>query len=53
MENGDILQTDSKEFEKNNGLLRLSNSLKNNPLAGTIKLIKTERSPVADLAKII
>lgn len=51
--NGDILQTDDKEFEKNNGLLRLSNSLKNNPLAGTIKLIKTERSPVADLAKII
>ena len=51
--NGDILQTDNKEFEKNNGLLRLSNSLKNNPLAGTIKLIKTERSPVADLAKII
>ena len=51
--NGDILQTDNKEFEKNNGLLRLSNSLKNNPLAGTIKLIKTERSAVADLAKII
>lgn len=51
--NGDILQTDSKEFEKNNGLLRLSNSLKNNALAGTIKLIKTERSKVADLAKII
>lgn len=51
--NGDILQTDNKEFEKNNGLLRLSNSLKNNPLAGTIKLIKTERSAVADLAKVI
>ena len=51
--NGDILQTDSKEFEKNNGLLRLSNSLKNNPLAGTVKLLKTERSAVADLAKII
>ena len=51
--NGDILQTDNKEFEKNNGLLRLSNSLKNNPLAGTVKLLKTERSAVADLAKII
>ena len=51
--NGDILQTDEKEFENNNGLLRLSNSLKNNPLAGTIKLIKTERSQVADLAKVI
>ena len=51
--NGDILQTDDREFEKNNGLLRLSNSLKNNPLAGTVRLIKTERSAVADLAKII
>lgn len=51
--NGDILQTDTKEFEKNNGLLRLSSSLKNNPLAGTVKLLKTERSAVADLAKII
>lgn len=51
--NGDILQTDDKIFEKNNGLFRLSNSLKNNSLAGTVKLIKTERSAVADLAKII
>lgn len=51
--NGDILQTDKKDFENNNGLLRLSNSLKNNPLAGTVKLLKTERSEVADLAKII
>lgn len=51
--NGDILQTDNKEFSKNNGLLRLSNSLRNNSLAGTVKLIKTERSTVADLAKII
>ena len=51
--NGDILQTDKKDFENNNGLLRLSNSLKNNLLAGTVKLVKTERSAVADLAKII
>lgn len=51
--NGDILQTDDKEFEKNNGLLRLSDSLKNNPLAGTVKLLKTERSKTADLARII
>lgn len=51
--NGDILQTDKKDFENNNGLLRLSNSLKNNKLAGTVKLLKTERSEVADLAKII
>lgn len=51
--NGDILQTDNKEFEKNNGLYRLCNSLKNNKLAGMVKLLKTERSEVADLAKII
>lgn len=51
--NGDILQTDKREFENNNGLLRLSNSLKNNALAGTVKLLKTERSEVADLAKVI
>lgn len=51
--NGDILQTDAKNFEKNNGLFRLSNSLKNNVLAGTVKLLKTERSKTAELAAII
>ena len=51
--NGDILQTDNKKFEKQNGLFRLSNSLKNNPLAGTVKLLKTERSKTAELAAII
>ena len=51
--NGDILQTDNKEFEKNNGLYRLCNSLKNNPLAGIVKLLKTERSKTAELASII
>lgn len=51
--NGDILQTDAKNFEKNNGLFRLSNSLKNNLLAGTVKLLKTERSKTAELAAII
>lgn len=51
--NGDILQTDSKEFEKNNGLYRLCNSLKDNQLAGVVKLLKTERSKTAELASII
>ena len=46
--NGDILQTDSAEFEKNNGLARLINSLKDNTLAGTVKSLKTERSKTAD-----
>lgn len=48
--NGDILQTDDKKFETNNGLDRLINSLAGNPLFGMVKLIKTERSEVAELA---
>ena len=51
--NGDILQTDSKNFEMNNGLYRLCNSLKDNPLMGTVKLLKAERSKTAELAAII
>lgn len=51
--NGDILQTDDKKFSENNGLMRLITSLSDNPLFGMVKLIKTERSPVADLARII
>lgn len=51
--NGDILQTDSKKFEKNNGLQRLLTSLGGNELFGTVKLIKTERSKTAELASII
>lgn len=51
--NGDILQTDNREFEKNNGLYRLCNSLKDNSLAGVVKLLKTERSKTAELASII
>lgn len=48
--NGDILQTDDKKFETNNGLDRLIHSLAGNPLFGMVKLMKTERSDVAELA---
>lgn len=48
--NGDILQTDAKRFEENNGINRLINSLSGDPLFGMVKLIKTERSKTAELA---
>lgn len=51
--NGDILQTDDKKFEQNNGLNRLTSSLAGNKLFGVVKLLQTERSVVADLASQI
>lgn len=51
--NGDFTQTDSKDFEENNGIIRLSNSLKGNPLFGCVNLLETERSKTAELAAII
>lgn len=51
--NGDILQTDDKKFESNNGIERLLRSLSGNKLFGTVKLLKTERSDIAELASQI
>lgn len=51
--NGDILQTDDKKFETNNGIERLLRNLSGNKLFGTVKLLKTERSDVAELASQI
>ena len=51
--NGDTLQTDGKKFESNNGIERLLSSLSGNKLFGTVKMLKTERSPIAELASII
>lgn len=51
--NGDILQTDAKKFEENNGINRLIKSLSGEPLFGMVKLIKTERSATANLASKI
>lgn len=51
--NGDTLQTDGKKFESNNGIERLLHSLSGNPLFGTVKMLKTERSDIAELASLI
>ena len=51
--NGDTLQTDGKKFESNNGIERLLGSLSGNKLFGTVKLLQTERSEIADLARLI
>lgn len=51
--NGDTLQTDGKKFESNNGIERLLGSLGGNKLFGTVKMLKTERSPIAELASVI
>lgn len=51
--NGDILQTDDRKFEANNGIERLLKHLSGNKLFGTVKLLKTERSDVAELASQI
>lgn len=51
--NGDTLQTDDRKFETNNGIERLLKNLKGNKLFGTVKLLKTERSDIAELASRI
>ena len=51
--NGDTLQTDGKKFESNNGIERLLTSLAGNKLFGTVKMLKTERSEIAELASLI
>ena len=51
--NGDTLQTDGKKFESNNGIERLLSSLSGDKLFGTVKMLKTERSAIAELASKI
>ena len=51
--NGDYKQTDLDKFKRDNGLVRLTNSLKGNELFGTVKFTETERSATAELAAII
>ena len=48
--NGDTLQTDGKKFESNNGIERMLRAWSGNKLFGTVKMLKTERSAVAELA---
>ena len=51
--NGDTYQTDGKKFESNNGLERMLTALAGDEQFGTVKLLKTERSRVAELASRI
>ena len=51
--NGDTYQTDGKKFESNNGLERMLTALAGDEQFGTVKLLKTERSKVAELASRI
>lgn len=47
---GDLKQRDSKVFETNSGIVEMLKKLTGNPLFGTVTLIKSERSEVAQLA---
>jgi len=51
--NGDINQIDSDVFKAKNGLLSVVDRLKGNKLFGCVKLNKTERSDVAELAAML
>ena len=51
--NGDTLQTDGKKFDSNNGIERMLNTWSGNKLFGTVKMLKTERSQVAELASLL
>lgn len=46
---GDVAQIDHHKFEKNNGIKAMLANLAGDPLFGTVKLLKSERGPVAAL----
>lgn len=46
---GDVAQIDHRKFEKNNGIRSMLEHLSGDPLFGTVKLLKSERGPVAAL----
>lgn len=50
---GDIKQIDSKQFEINNGIPAMINNLVGDSLFGMVKLIKSERGPIAKLCDLI
>lgn len=50
---GDVAQIDHRKFEKNNGIKSMLSALAGNPLFGTVKLLKSERGPVAELCNLI
>ena len=46
---GDVAQIDHHKFEKNNGIKAMLERLAGDPLFGAVKLLKSERGPVAAL----
>ena len=50
---GDIAQIDDKKFEKNNGIRSMLTNLSGQQLFGTVKLIKSERGPVARMCDLM
>lgn len=50
---GDLRQTDNLTFEKNSGLIAMLDRLPGNELFGFVKLTKSERGEVADLANLM
>lgn len=49
----DLSQIDKKSFEKDNGMMAMTESLKGNSLFGIVELLDVERSAVARLASLI
>lgn len=49
----DLDQIDKRNFEKDNGMMALTESLKGNPLFGMVELDMIERSEIAKLASLI
>jgi len=50
---GDLKQIDHQDFEKNNGMRAMIQGLAGNPLFGTVKLLKSERSKTSQLADLL
>lgn len=48
--NADTHQTDNKVYEKDNGIIKMIDRLKDDPLFGMVYLSKTERGAIANLA---
>lgn len=50
---GDVAQIDHRKFEKNNGIRSMLEHLSGQPLFGTVKLLKSERGPVARMCDLM
>lgn len=50
---GDVAQIDNRKFEENNGIRSMLEHLSGEPLFGTVKLVKSERGPVARMCDLM